>query len=544
MTLANVHPAWLPAGQGPLLQVKLLQTGPRNRREGRLVGLRSGLKSLRRLKTTTRRQGVQPTEELEVVALLPAPVRRTLRRLLLLASHGATAAFAASGRWNLGWVMPVGSVGLHLLLAGLLGTRPSLRQRLDFRRSTQPAAGGWVSLRPCGSTGTSVVLRQPWSYAQSLLVRYHGQRYELLQVDAGLRALAILPLQETLNALHERLKEGGLSDAVVSDRRQRFGNNDYCIPVPPLRRLILLRLLRPIAIFELASVLIWALDDYWQFTLLTLLSILGFEIGAAVTRHKSLLQLREAAAAPHEVAVLRDGTWQSLGAGDLLPGDIFQVRQGLKLACDAVLLQGSATAGEAALTGESAPVPKSPSLAEVRPVDDVDDARHCLFAGTEVLAVQGEVVAAAMRTGFHSKQGVLMRRALAAQDSIRDRDTLKIVLLLLAFAAVAALQVLVLGSPGQRSWVKAGVILSFVVQPSLPLLMTFAVQRTLQVLRTKEVVCAEPLRVLEAGLVSQCLFDKTGTLTSDRLEAAGVLLPSSRGELVSMAQVSTDTAGQ
>ena len=462
-------------------------------------------------------------EVVQVVALQHALFRRSARRVVLVTLYGYSFFLARCRAW--GWMLVVGAVSAHLLLAGFWMTSALVRSRLDFRRTQKASSGSWVLV--CAAPGKAV-LRKVSSVCSSLRFRYHGQQYELQGVGADLSGTAVPQPTEPLPTLLERRSHGGLGAIAVEERQEQFGSNDYRIAVPPVRSLVLSRLLRPIFLFELASVFVWGLDGYWQFTVLSLGTLMCFEVGAAMARHKSLAQLRAAASPSKQVLVLRSGVWISKPSVDLVPGDIIQVHPDKDVPCDALLLDGSATVSEAALSGESGPVAKFAVPPEARSLHTWD-AHHFLYAGTKVLAVQGSkevasCICAVVKTGFHCKQGMLMRRAMASQESIRDKDTLKVVLLLLGFATFAALQIVTRGK-GEHVWLKISIILSFVIQPTLPLLMTYAVQRTLEVLRTKDIICAEPLRVLEAASMSTCLFDKTGTLTTDKLETAGIMLP-------------------
>ena len=488
---------------------------PRSVCEGRIW--KPGHARRSRQLAVARHQADGSKEFIKVVVAESAGFRRTGRRILIVTLYGCSTALAWCMSW--GWLFFAGAVSAHLLLVGFWMTSAWVRYHLDFREAKDVRSGSWVLIL----TGPGKAALRKLSVS-SKRFRYHGQQYELQGAGRDVCAIVTPQSQEPVLSLSQRYSNGGLEDCDVEARRQKYGSNDYRIAVPTIRHLVLLRLLRPIFLFELASVFLWGLDGYWQFTLLSLGTLVCFEVGAAMSRHKSLAQLRATATASEQVSVLRSGHWVLKPAAELVPGDIIQVRKEMDMPCDALLLDGSATASEAALSGESAPVTKSKTLPEPRNPDE-SDMHSILFAGTQVLAVRGNqddtwCASAVLKTGFHCKQGLLMRRAIASQESIRDKDTLKVVLLLLCFATLAALQVVIHGKRND-AWLKTSIILSFVIQPTLPLLMTYAVQRALDVLRTKDIICGEPLRVLEAASMSTCLFDKTGTLTSDKLEVAG-----------------------
>ncbi len=85
--------------------------------------------------------------------------------------------------------------------------------------------------------------------------------------------------------------------------------------------------------------------------------------------------------------VLRDGRWIEEEAAILVPGDIISIKLGDIIPADARLLQGDALkVDQAALTGESLPVTRSPG-------DGV-------FSGSTVK--QGEIEAIVIATGVHT----------------------------------------------------------------------------------------------------------------------------------------------
>lgn len=56
-------------------------------------------------------------------------------------------------------------------------------------------------------------------------------------------------------------------------------------------------------------------------------------------------------------------------------------------------------------------------------------------------------------------------------------------------------------------------IVTSVVPPELPMIMTMAINNSLLYLKKKRLFCTEPHRMSLAGKIRTCVFDKTGTLT-------------------------------
>ena len=106
---------------------------------------------------------------------------------------------------------------------------------------------------------------------------------------------------------------------------------------------------------------------------------------------------------------------------DLVPGDLIEIgNRRSKIPVDCVLVAGTVIVNESSLTGESVPVNKTPlrpsGTAEQR-IDFGTQAKHLLFAGTDIVRVNhsapGEVVMAyVLRTGFMTVRGQMIRSML------------------------------------------------------------------------------------------------------------------------------------
>lgn len=142
----------------------------------------------------------------------------------------------------------------------------------------------------------------------------------------------------------------------------------------------------------------------------------------------------------------------------------------------------------------------------------------------------------ALRTGFSSSQGKLVRMIEGSTEGVRTdtRDTALLLLLLLLFAIAASGYVLKKGMErGDKSkyqlLLHCVLIVTSVIPPELPMQMALAVNSALLTLIKMQIFCTEPFRVPAAGKVDVCLFDKTGTLTTDELVAVGVTDMGRRG---------------
>lgn len=255
------------------------------------------------------------------------------------------------------------------------------------------------------------------------------------------------------------------------------------------------------------------------------------------------------------VAVHRKRQWQELSTEKLLPGDVFELtktEEEVTVPCDSLLLNGSAVMNEASLTGESTPQMKEALTVDDDNANDVLDMNnlhkvHVLYAGTTLLQhtegkttngndatslkpPNGGVVCFALRTGFQSAQGKLVRMIEYSSEQVMSdtKETLILLALLLMFALCSSGYVMYKGLQEQKRSqyelvLRCVLILTSVVPPELPMQTAVAVNTALMSLWKSQVFCTEPFRVPYAGRVDYCLFDKTGTLTSDQLETVGVV---------------------
>ncbi|EOD41725.1 hypothetical protein EMIHUDRAFT_460972 [Emiliania huxleyi CCMP1516] len=264
------------------------------------------------------------------------------------------------------------------------------------------------------------------------------------------------------------------------------------------------------------------LDDYWYYSVFTLLMLLLFECTVIKSRLRNVDELSELATPASAVLARRCGKWERLSSTDLLPGDLVALARtpanrllgqpvDTIVPADVLLLHGSLALNESALTGESTPQLKEPLPSLGLPPStrlNLAEHRACVAlggtkllqhsAGTQPRSQQppgGGAVGVVLRTGFHSSQGKLMRTILFATERVNgsDRETLLFILFLLAFAIAAA---------GHE--------------------LSLAVNHSLLALHRRDIFCTEPFRIPFAGKVQLCCFDKTGTLTSDDLVVQGV----------------------
>lgn len=335
----------------------------------------------------------------------------------------------------------------------------------------------------------------------------------------------------------------------------------------------------PFFIFQLFCVGLWCLDEYWYYSIFTLFMLVAFESTVVWQRQRTLTEFRGMSIKPYPIYVHRSGKWAEIQSDQLLPGDLVSVgrtKEDSGVACDMILISGTAIVNEAMLSGESTPLLKD-SIA-LRPAEaDIDieglDKNAILYGGTKVLQIthstsnpddpppdnksgvrpppDNGALAVVTRTGFETSQGSLVRTMIYSTErvSANNAEALLFILFLLMFAIAASWYVWTEGVQKDRKRSKllldCVLIITSVVPPELPMELSLAVNTSLAALSKYAIYCTEPFRIPYAGRVDVCCFDKTGTLTGEDLVVDGIagLVPGKDNiaELKKVEQVSGET---
>ncbi|KAF1952385.1 cation-transporting ATPase 4 [Byssothecium circinans] len=344
----------------------------------------------------------------------------------------------------------------------------------------------------------------------------------------------------------------------IEKLQHHYGDNNFDIPVPTFTELFKEHAVAPFFVFQIFCVGLWMLDDYWYYSLFTLFMLVAFESTVVWQRQRTLNEFRGMSIKPYDLLVYRQKKWQEIMSDKLLPGDVVSVgrtKDDSGVACDMVLLEGSAIVNEAMLSGESTPVLKE--SIQLRPGDAIIepeglDKNAFLYGGTKVLQVShgnsaeddmGAVsklasgvppppdkgaIAVVVKTGFETSQGSLVRTMIYSTErvSANNVEALLFILFLCVFAIAASWYVWNEGVKQDRKRSKlmldCVLIVTSVVPPELPMELSLAVNTSLAALSKYAIFCTEPFRIPYAGRVDVACFDKTGTLTGEDLVVDGI----------------------
>ncbi|QSL64418.1 hypothetical protein MERGE_001719 [Pneumocystis wakefieldiae] len=351
------------------------------------------------------------------------------------------------------------------------------------------------------------------------------------------------PLIKDLHAMR-----GLTSDTLINYAKDHYGYNRFDIPVLTFIELFKEHAVAPFFVFQVFCVALWCLDEYWYYSLFTLLMLIVFESTVVWQRQRTLTEFRTMSIKSYQIYVYRKYCWTQVTTDELFPDDIVSIASSKEehdVPCDMILLSGSCIINEAMLSGESTPLLKENiSLRDPESSFDIHDIdrNSLLFGGTKILQISPSTnpaiplapdngaLAVVIKTGFETQQGNLVRTMIYSTErvSANNLESLFFILFLLVFAIAASCYV----------WMKGIEI----VPPELPMELSLAVNSSLATLSKLAIFCTEPFRIPFAGRIDICCFDKTGTLTEEDLIVKGVAgLSKNPEELVNVNSVSKET---
>ncbi len=318
-------------------------------------------------------------------------------------------------------------------------------------------------------------------------------------------------------------REQGLSQIEVDRRLTEYGRNEIAAEKPPSMVAVALAQLRDpmnlmLIVVTLVSV---AIGEVSTGVIVALLIVLNVVLGS---RQELKARASVDALAKLQVPqtrVVRDGEIRLIPATDIVPGDVIAVESGDIVPADGrVLTSATLETQEAALTGESAPIPKDARALESSEVG-LGDQTNMLFQNTSVTRGTGSMVVTA--TGMQTQMGqiatMLTKVSRTRSPLQKELDTLTKVLGLIAWGAVAVIIVvgLLRGVPVQDLLLLGTAMAISAIPTGLPAFVSGLLSMGAKQLAEAKAVVKNLTDVETLGATSAINTDKTGTLTLNEM---------------------------
>ena len=249
--------------------------------------------------------------------------------------------------------------------------------------------------------------------------------------------------------------------------------------------------------------------DFWiAVVLLVINACLSFlqeqRASAAVAALRQRLQIT--------VRVLRDGSWQTMPARQIVPEDVIRLRSGDFVPADTTIIAGELRVDQSALTGESRELRRT--------------AGEALYSGSIVR--EGEATAMVAATGARTYYGRTIQLVESAHPKLHVEEVITRVvkwlfLIVGTMVLVTVAVAMVEGSPLREILPLALVLLMSAVPVALPVMFTVSMAIGSIELARHGVLVTRLSAAEDAANMDILCADKTGTLTMNRLRLTGAL---------------------
>eukprot|EP00359_Climacostomum_virens_P002028 CAMPEP_0204900222 /NCGR_PEP_ID=MMETSP1397-20131031/2339_1 /ASSEMBLY_ACC=CAM_ASM_000891 /TAXON_ID=49980 /ORGANISM="Climacostomum Climacostomum virens, Strain Stock W-24" /LENGTH=965 /DNA_ID=CAMNT_0052068327 /DNA_START=654 /DNA_END=3550 /DNA_ORIENTATION=- len=322
-----------------------------------------------------------------------------------------------------------------------------------------------------------------------------------------------------------------LDDTERYDHEVKYGPCKIIVPVVSGWKLLVNEVLNPYQLFEFGACALWYYDGFYYYISVILLITIISLASSLYFAMRSQFKIHDMALYECDVEIMRGDSIMIVNSSELVPGDVLVITAGMKMPCDAVLVQGCCVVDDSELSGESVPLLKDSLPIDRELLFNIEkDIRHILFEGSSLLQIRrGEIPPRALviRTGFQTLKGKLVRSIVFPKSPKFKfyEDSMK-------FTAVMGVAAFV-GFLYDYYWnwevwnlpvLIDSCLNCFVVMipPALPAIMAVHTALAMRRLKRAEIYCISPQRINAAGRVNLFCFDKTGTLTEEGMELHGV----------------------
>jgi len=348
--------------------------------------------------------------------------------------------------------------------------------------------------------------------------------------------------------------DAGLTSAEVEARRARFGENRFAdAPKEPRWQAFVRQYKDPMQIVLLVAGILslFIPNQFMTGVLLIGLTLLNAAMGlnqegkasASVAALQKMMVVK--------AKVRRDGSLGEVPMSELVPGDIINIEAGDLVPADGRLLTAATLEiDEAALTGESLPVPKQ--VDPVAPDAALGDRIDLAFMNTQV--TRGSATMVVIGTGMSTEVGHISGMLQQTHEEVTPltRQLNTLTNQILAIAGVALMASIGIGlwrdTPFSELFLTAIAFSVSAIPTGLPAVVTAVLSAGTQKLAAAGAIVKRLRSVETLGSTSAINSDKTGTLTLNQMTAVQMAVVGRRyaisGEGYSTTGAITHVAGQ
>ena len=334
------------------------------------------------------------------------------------------------------------------------------------------------------------------------------EEYSKLSVEAVLKEFQVEP-------------QRGLAAKDAAERLTKYGRNEIPEKEESLSHRIFRRLWGPIPWMIEAAALLSAMVQKWDdFAIIMVLLVtnLVIDFWQESKALNALKVLKEKLA--KWALVLRDGTYISVDAAELVTGDIIKVKIGDLIPADLKLVSGDfIQADQSALTGESLPVNKGEG--------DIVYANSVVKQGE----MHGVVINTALNT-FFGKTVALVARAEREEKSHFQKAVIHIgnyLIMITLFLVAVILITAMFRHENMLEILRFALVLTVAAIPvAMPAILSVTMAIGAMALAEKQAVVRRLVAIEELAGIDVLCSDKTGTLTQNRMTVAEPVAASGR----------------
>ena len=315
--------------------------------------------------------------------------------------------------------------------------------------------------------------------------------------------------------------ERGLSHTEAAERLAREGPNQLSKPNQADLPLLLLRQFSSpiVVILIIAALLSFALSDATDGVIILVIVLVSGLLGFAQERGAAKAMGALLQAVELQSSVLREGELSEVPNRELVRGDVVLLRAGDGIPADCRLLsEHDLFVNQAALTGESFPVAKSPGVIDIE--TPLAQRSNMLQLGTHVVSGSGRAIVVC--TGTATAFGAIAARMRLRppqtefEQGVRRFGALLVEITLVLVITIFAVNVY-LERPVLESFLFALALAVGLTPQLLPAIISVNLAKGAQRMARKHVIVRRLAAIEDFGSMDVLCSDKTGTLTEGQV---------------------------